>query len=152
MKIKTIPCMLAAVAAFAFAGSADATGVGGWVGVGNTSPICLGETWGALEAFTGSGCTSGYSDLPLPVSAGTYNPTVGMGWPSGSSASSYVQCASVTVAQTGTTSYDFSGYAYPSGTSGKGTVQPGSVTVPSNGFMYESCWLYQGGIVYSVNY
>jgi hypothetical protein len=157
-----------ALSLLVFPAPADAVGVGGWggngVGGNNTSngSWCFQEDFGAVTynnniACQGSGgCCSGwqYWEVGLPVNSGSYNPTVGVTWPSASTMGDYISCNTYSQSQTNTGSaYESTGFICNCGnTSGSNAFQPGSVSVPSFGFLYVTCAMAQDASLISVNY
>jgi len=155
------------VAAFALptvllARSADATSVGGWAGKRSASSFeaeiptpCFAETWGGVKYPTGGSGTcasSHYWEVALHVGSGSHTAIIEAGWPSGSSASSYISCQTNALPQDGdSSSGSFSGWSSPSGTTGTGSVSQ-SVTVATSGYLFVNCEMSPGSTLYSVNY
>jgi len=140
------------------------TSLGGWAGypaVSSTADIgldCFSETYGAVEYNNpnGNSSCSGtiHWEIMLPVDAGTYAPVIQVGWPSGSSASSYISCSVTSLYQNGSL-YQGGSYSSPSGTSGNANFQPtgsSGYVVTTDGYMFVNCEMSLNAIVYSVNY
>jgi hypothetical protein len=161
-----VSCILAGAALLALTSSAEATGVGGFAGrwTGSDTSDCILEAYGS--AFYNNNSCGGYDpcycgagywyewEVELPVNAGTYDPTIAVAWPAGSSASNYIECTTVSQPQRGSfvTGSESSGFSSPSGSSGIATWQPGSVTVSNNGFLYVACYMNYESALISVNY